>query len=149
MPLLGALPPELLILHRPPVVEAPSREHLEEHETQGVQITTGRWLFSVEQLRGHVGGSARDAVLAGSSLGQGQSEIGEARLAATVDHDVGGLQVAMDDALVVNRRQARAEVAGEVLVGRQSSDAREQRPRSSPSTYSMVRKVSPSNSATS
>ena len=58
-----------------------------------------------------------------------QTEVGDLRAAAAVDHDVGGLEIAMQHALVVRRRQARAELPRDLdgLVFRQPADAAQQR----------------------
>jgi hypothetical protein len=59
----------------------------------------------------------------------GQAEIGDAHVALSVDHDVGRFEIAMEHAALVRRRQARAELAGQVqrLVFRKAADAPQQR----------------------
>ena len=44
----------------------------------------------------------------------GQAEIGNPDPAAAIEHDVGRLQIAMHDAAVVCRREAGADLAGEL-----------------------------------
>ena len=59
----------------------------------------------------------------------GQAEVGDLRAAAAVDHDVAGLQVPVQHALVVRRAEARAHLARDLdrLVGRKPPDAPQQR----------------------
>ena len=81
-------------------------------------------------LRRHVGGRAVAHLGAGELVGDGgQSEIHDDHFAALVDHDVLRLEVAMDHAAVVRRRQPGAELARrlEGLVGGQPADAQQQR----------------------
>jgi hypothetical protein len=113
-----------------PGVEEPlARHHLEEDQAQRVQIRARRDLTSRELLGRHVGGRAREGVRARGLPDHGQPEISDAGAAAAVDHHVGGLEVAMDDALLVDGGQARAKVPREVegLVRGKAADAREQR----------------------
>jgi hypothetical protein len=63
------------------------------------------------------------------SLQPGKSEIGDARTATAVDHHVGRLQIAMQDALLVGGRQTGADAARDLdcFVLRQTPDSPEQR----------------------
>ena len=58
-----------------------------------------------------------------------EAEVRDARAAAAVDHDVGGLEVPVQHALVVRRREPRAELARDVerLVGGKPADAPQER----------------------
>ena len=60
---------------------------------------------------------------------RGQAEVRDPHVAAAVDHDVGGLQVAVQDAAVVRGGEARADLARDLerLVRRQPADAPQQR----------------------
>ena len=81
-----------------------------------------------------------------------QAEIGDADLPLAIDHDVGGLEVAVQDAALVRGGQARAQLTREIerLVLRAAArSAAAATPRSSPSTYSIVRNGRPSTSPTS
>ena len=105
-------------------------EQLVEHESQRVEIALGRHGLSGELLRSHVGRRP------GKHLGaldlacqRGQAEVGDARAAATVEHHVGGLEIAVQDAELVRRGEPGAELARDLrrLLGRQPADATEQR----------------------
>ncbi len=80
-------------------------------------------------FRGHVGGGAGAAAFSGEFLGQaGQTEVGDLDGAGPVDHDVGGLEVAMEDALGVGGGDAGAELPGDLdgaFLG-EASDAAEE-----------------------
>ena len=77
----------------------------------------------------HVGGRAEDLAVHRhrhfARFAAGQAEVHEVRLAVAVDHDVGRLQVAMDDALLVGMVQRVGDLgaqlgrfaAGELLAG--------------------------------
>ena len=64
-----------------------------------------------------------------SSATTGQAEIGDHDLAAAVEHDVGGLQVAMENAFGVRGGESGAKLARDLdgLVLRQAADAAQQR----------------------
>jgi hypothetical protein len=102
-----------------------SRIHLIEDEPQRVEIAAEGDLFAGELLRGHVGGRPHPHVPFLHVRGQTrQAEIGDADLPLPIDHDVGGLQVAVDHALVVGRGQTGADLPGDLrrLVGSEAPD---------------------------
>ena len=117
------------VRERTRVVERHAHEHLEQHEAQRVEVTARGGLVSRELLRRHVSGSSGKELALGRSLADGQPEVRDAGAAAPVDHDVGRLQVAVHDALVVHGRESGAQVARELerLVRRQPADARQER----------------------
>jgi len=83
-----------------------------------------------EHLRSHVGGRAHGAAIPGQlGHGRGQAEVGDACVAAAVDHHVGGLQVAVQDPALVGGGQAGGDLAGDLhrAVAGQAADAGEQR----------------------
>ncbi len=111
------------------VEESLPGRHLEQDQAERIEIAAGRDLSPRQLLRGHVGGSADEGVLTRRLRHHGKAEVGDARPAAAVDHHVGRLEVAMDDAFLVDRGQSRAEVACDLegLVRRQPSDPRQER----------------------
>ena len=113
---------ERLRLERPP-----AREELVEHQAERVDVAPHRDLAARELLGRHVGRRAGADVL---HVAHGrQAEVHDADLAGAVEHDVGRLQVAMQDAALVRRREARAELPRDLerLVLRQPADAAQQR----------------------
>ena len=116
------------LAHRLRVEDAAAGEHLEHHQAEGVKIGARRGGETIELLGRHVRRRAGELRVARARRG-GQPEVGDPRAAAAVDHDVGWLQIAMHEAAVVRRREARADVARQRqrLVGREASDAPEQR----------------------
>ena len=101
-------------------------EELVEDEAERVDVAARRDFAAGELLGRHVGGRAGAQRFAGRSR---QAEIGDADPAVAVEHDVGGLQIAMDDAAIVRRGQARAHLPRDLdrAVLRKAADAAEQR----------------------
>jgi hypothetical protein len=64
-----------------------------------------------------------------SSAAAARPKSGEPRVSAAVDHDVGRLEIAMQDAAVVRGRKARAHLPRDfdAFVGRQAADSPQQR----------------------
>ena len=119
------------IVRDAPGVERPlARVELVEHEAERVEVASDRRALAGELLGRHVSGRPADLRL-GPDLARrhGQAEVHDARAAAAVDHHVGRLQVAVQDAAVVRRGEARAELARDLerLVLRQPADPPEQR----------------------
>ena len=103
-------------------------EDFVEQQAEGVDIASHGHFGAGELLGGHVGRGAA-AHVALQLLGEaGESEVHDDDLAAAVDHDIGGFQVAVEDAFVVGGGQPGAEFAGGLdgLVDGQASDAAEE-----------------------
>ena len=101
-------------------------EELVENEAERVDVAPRRDLLPGELLRRHVGrcsGANRFARRAG------EPEVGDADLAAAVEHDVGGLEIAVDDVALVRRGEARADLPRDLerAIFGKSSDALQQR----------------------
>ena len=109
------------------VERTPSREELVEDEAERVDVAPDRHLASFELLGRHVGGRAGDAL--GHRTGRGEAEVHDADPAGAVEHDVRGLQIAMDHAALVGGREAGADLPRDLerLVLRQTADTPQQR----------------------
>ncbi len=108
--LLGVLAPPLGERRR--LERLPSGEELVEDEAERVDVALDRRALARELLGRHVGGRARDLRAALVVVdADGEPEVRDLRAAASVDHDVAGLQVAVEHALVVRRGETRAELA--------------------------------------
>ena len=87
-------------------------EQLVEHQAERVDVAPDRDLLARQLLRRHVGRRAGADLGAVDRLGEaGQPEVGDLGLAAAVDHHVGRLEIAVQDALRVGRRETGAELA--------------------------------------
>src|SRR5262249_32502534 len=86
-------------------------------------------LLACELLRSHVcGGSVTDLVLCNEISEFSQAEVHDRDFALAVQHDVGGLQVTMQDTFIVGGGQTSTEFARDLesLITRQASDATQQ-----------------------
>ena len=120
--------PLLQLTDRFRFVHAPSGEDLEQHEAEGVDVAPDARGLAGELLRRHVlrrTGSHRRGVAGGAR----EAEIGDPDVPVAVDHHVGRLQIAMQDAAIVGGGNPRAELPREVdrLVLWDAADAAEQR----------------------
>ena len=106
----------------------PSGEQLVEDEAHREQLAPDRDLLGAELLGGHVGGRSGAGVRV--IVGQAREpEVGDSDLPVLVDQDIGGLEVAMEDVLVVRGAEPGAELARDLepALLRKASHAPEQR----------------------
>ena len=107
-----------------------ARENFIEDQPQRINVAAGGY-FSPPQLFGrHVGWGAAANLRPADVIGHSrQAKVGDHHLASSIEHDIGRLQVAMENALGVGRGQSRAEMACNVerFVGREPADAPQQR----------------------
>lgn len=110
--------------------ESPAGEHFIENEAQRIQVRLLRDGVARQLFRRHVRGCSRNLSTIAQVFGDhGESEVGDARLAATVEHDVRRFEVTMDDSESVSCGEAGADFPCDVecFVGRKFSDAPQQR----------------------
>jgi hypothetical protein len=105
-------------------------EELVQHEPERIQIALLRDLTSRQLLRRHVG--RRPAAHLGAFELRGnrrQAEVHDPDLARAVDHDVGRLEVPVQHAFRVCRRESRGQLPGDLdpFVHRQPADAPQER----------------------
>ncbi|MEK6286878.1 MAG: hypothetical protein AABO57_14155 [Acidobacteriota bacterium] len=86
-------------------------EQFIEHEAQRVDVAALRDFFARELLGSHVRRSTRQDVFFAKLLAHyRQTEVGDARFAAAVDHHVGRLEIAMQDTHLVGGGESRADL---------------------------------------
>ena len=108
----------------------PSDEQFVQHEAERVDVGPLRERRARRALFGrHVGRRAGQHVHVGVGPRDRDAEVGDAHQPVVVDEHVGRLEIAMEHALRVRRREAGAELAADVddLFRRQPADAPEQR----------------------
>ena len=101
-------------------------EDFVEDQTQRVDVAPGGDLLARQLLRSHVGRRSSARLLALDARGNSrQPKIGDADFSGAIEHYVGGLEVAMNDAAFVSRRQPGANLACDFrsLVRREPPDA--------------------------
>ncbi len=92
------------------------RDHLEEDDAEGVDVRAAVGFQALDLLGRHVFGRADDAPLGRDPAhpdGPGDPEVEDLGVPLLVDHDVAGLEVAVDDARVVGLAQAAADLLGD------------------------------------
>src|ERR1019366_8200225 len=97
-----------------------------EHQAKRVDVALHRDFSSGELLGRHVGRGAVANLFARDFVGErGKAEISYNDVASAVEHDVGRLQIAMQNALGVSRGEAGAQLARyfDRFVGRQAADS--------------------------
>ena len=112
-----------------------AREHLVQHHAHGINVRAMIHRAAQDQrLRGHEVRGAHDHAALGEPDGAGlqgfgQAKVGDFHLAFGADHDVGGFDVAVDDAFAVRVVQGIADMGGdgEGLVRRESALTGDQR----------------------
>ena len=104
-------------------------EDFVQHQAQRVDVAALGDFVAGQLLRCHVGRGAVADLRAVQLIGQrGQAEVHDQHLATPVDHDVGRLKIAMQNAFGMRGCQARAKLARDLhgLVIRQPADAAQQ-----------------------
>jgi hypothetical protein len=112
------------------LIGASAGEHLIEDQPQGIKIALHRDATAGELLRSLVGRRALPRVERAPGRSRGsEAKIGDQDLSTAVDHDVGGLEIAVQYALFMRRLEAGAQFGGdfEGLIGRHSPDPPQQR----------------------
>ena len=92
--------------------------HLEQHHAQGVDVATGIDPDTLGLLGGEVGGRAHHRSGLGQALlgvdGPGDAEVGHLHLAVVGDQHIAGLDVAVDDPVLVGVTQGRGHMGPDV-----------------------------------
>jgi hypothetical protein len=88
-----------------------SGENFIEHQARRIEVALDAGILTRELLRRHVRGRSVSRFFKGKGARHTrQAEIGDTHLAAAVNHDVGRLQVAVNDAMLVCGREAGADL---------------------------------------
>ena len=94
-----------------------AREHLVEDDAQGVQVRASVDRLALRLLGRQVRGRAEDGRGLGQRLaarGAGDAEVHDLHVARGRDHDVAGLDVAVDDPALVREGEARGDGLGDL-----------------------------------
>ena len=105
--------------HRVLVVEGrPADDHLIQHDAEGVDVAAEVDGAALGLLGREVGGRAHHGARLGEGLlgvaAPGDAEVGDLDLAAGVDQHVAGLDVAVDDAVLVGEGQRGGDVGADL-----------------------------------
>ena len=90
-------------------------QHLEEDDPQGIEVRAGAGLLALDLLGRHILGRPDHHVAAGDAFGADQAgdpEIHDPGVAISVDHDVRGLEIAVDDPQPVGLGEPLGNLAG-------------------------------------
>ena len=88
-----------------------SGEELIKHETQRVDVAANAGLALSDLLWSHVGRRTRSfAPAKGIVAAQGQAEVGDAHPPSSIEHDVGGFQIAMQQPAIMGGGEASADL---------------------------------------
>lgn len=93
-----------------------SREHLVQHGTERPEIGAGIDLLAAKLLRSHIGHGPHGPARIGQAAGpfpEGEPEVEQLEPSAAGQHQVGRLEIAVDDAGTVGRLQGRSELGGD------------------------------------
>jgi hypothetical protein len=92
----------------------PAAEHFEEHPAERIDIRTCIRRFALALLRRHVGGRAQNHTAGGDGFILARARESEIQNldAGFPDHDVAGLEIAMNDALGVGLYEGRRDLRG-------------------------------------
>src|SRR3974390_1507597 len=101
-----------------------------EHQTQRINVAERGDFPALELLGSHVGGSATADLGPADIVGDaGETEIRDNDLTATVEHDIGGLQIAVENSFDVGGGKSGANLTGDLdgFVLRDPANAAEER----------------------
>src|SRR6185295_14119866 len=118
------------LVERAGVEQGPAGEHFVQHQSKRVDVALHRERRAGQLLGRHVGGGPGAIVGGGGAVGDnGETEVGDADLAAAVEHHVGRLEIAVDHAPLVGGGKTRAQLSRDVerLVGGQTANPAKQR----------------------
>ncbi len=90
----------------------PSGEDLVQHDAQRINVASHAELAAFHLFGRHIGGCSAAGLGAFQLLGQGrQAEVGDHHVSGSVQHDIGGFQIAVEHASAVSRGKRRAKPA--------------------------------------
>ena len=111
------------------VEESAPREHLEQNQSERVDIRSDSRGLARELFGRHIGYGSGDLAPGRFGSEEREAEVRDLRVAPSIDHDVCRFQISMDHADIVRRRDSSCDVVSqcERFVARKPPDAAEQR----------------------
>ena len=104
-----------------------ARKNFIKHQAERINVTLRRQLFARNLFGRHVGGRAGAVPIAGFQITfqACDAKISNSRAPAAVNDDVGGFQIAMQNAGLVNRVKPGTKLSSDLkrFIGRQPADA--------------------------